>query len=271
MTNRKNWKLALSVGPSEIKPESMTKLAKEGITEIELSCGSLAPFFDEFDYPHRSVELSRLAEENGVRISSVHLPFAPFGQIDPASLDEKVREYVVKVQSELIRAAGAAGVGIAVIHPSGEPYREDERDVRLAASREVIARLTDVATSAGMTLALENIPRTCLCRTHDEMCGYLEQIPDLRVCFDTNHCLLEDNCDYIRAVGDRIVTLHVSDYDFTNEKHWLPGVGKNDWERILSTLEEVGYNGRFLYETGSVGKCNEIAANRKMLMKLDRI
>ena len=35
-------------------------------------------------------------------------------------------------------------------------------------------------------------------------------------------------------------------YDFINEKHWLPLEGKNDWETILSALEEIGYAGRLL-------------------------
>ena len=268
MTNRKNWKAALSVGFSAMTAETLTDLAKAGITEIELSCGQLAPFFDDIDYPNRSADISRLAKDNGVNISSVHLPFAPFGKIDPASLDADVRAYVVKVQSELIRAAGAAGVGIAVIHPSGEPYKDEERAQRIAVASDVIAKLVDVANESGVTVALENIPRTCLCRTHDEMLTFLDNIPDLRVCFDTNHCLIEDNCDYIRAVGNKIVTLHVSDYDFIDEKHWLPGEGKNDWEGILRALEEVDYSGRFLYETGGAAKCREIYANYKNLMGL---
>ncbi len=268
MTNRKNWKAALSVGPTAMTAETLTELANAGITEIELSCGQLAPFFDDFDYPNRSADISRLAKDNGVNISSVHLPFAPFSKIDPASLDAEVRAYVVKVQSELIKAAGAAGVGIAVIHPSGEPYKDEERAGRIAVACDVMAKLVDVATEAGVVIALENIPRTCLCRTHDEMQTFLDNIPNLRVCFDTNHCLIEDNCDYIRAVGDKIVTLHVSDYDFTDEKHWLPGEGKNDWEGIIRALEEVNYSGRFLYETGGAAKCREIYANYKTLMGL---
>lgn len=268
MTDRKTWKAALSVGPAAMTAETLTELANAGITEIELSCGQLAPFFDEFDYPHRSGAISQLAKENNVNISSVHLPFAPFTKIDPASLDANVRDYAVKVQSELIKAAGAAGVGIAVIHPSGEPYKDEERAARLEVACDVIAKLVDVASAAGVVIALENIPRTCLCRTHDEMQYFLERIPALRVCFDTNHCLIEDNCDYIRAVGDKIVTLHVSDYDFVDEKHWIPGEGKNDWEGIIRTLEEVDYKGRFLYETGGAAKCREIYANYKSLMGL---
>ena len=268
MTNRKDWKAALSVGFGAMNAETLTELASAGITEIELSCGQLAPFFDEMDYPHRSADISKLAKDNGVNISSVHLPFAPFEKIDPASLDADVRAYVVKVQSELIRAAGAAGVGIAVIHPSGEPYKDEERAARIDVASDVMAKLVDVATESGVVIALENIPRTCLCRTHDEMQIFLDRIPNLRVCFDTNHCLIEDNCDYIRAVGSKIVTLHVSDYDFTDEKHWLPGEGKNDWEGIIRALEEVDYRGRFLYETGGAAKCREIYANYKQLMGL---
>ena len=90
MTNRKDWKAALSVGFGAMNAETLTQLADAGITEIELSCGQLDPFFGEMDYPHRSAEISKLAKDNGVNISSVHLPFAPFTKIDPASLDADV-------------------------------------------------------------------------------------------------------------------------------------------------------------------------------------
>ncbi len=268
MTDRKNWKAALSVSPNVMTAECFAELAKAGITEIELSSGALDPFYSVLDYPNKAGDISRLAKENGVNISSVHLPFAPFGTLDPASLDADMRAFATKTQSELIKAAGDAGVGIAVIHPSGEPYRDEERATRLELACGVISALTDVASSAGVTLALENLPRTCLCRTYDEMQYFLERIPALRVCFDTNHCLTQDNVDYIRAVGEKIVTLHVSDYDFIDEKHWIPGEGKNDWAGILAALEEVGYTGRFLYETGGYDKRNEIYANYKSLLGL---
>ena len=112
----------------------------------------------------------------------------------------------------------------------------------------------------------ENLPRTCLCRTSDEMLRFLRDIPALRVVFDTNHSLKEDNAHYIRAVGEKIVTLHVSDYDFIDEKHWLPLEGKNDWEAILTALEEVGYAGRFLYELRSGYTYEQVAENYRRLL-----
>ena len=80
------------------------------------------------------------------------------------------------------------------------------------------------------------------------MVAVLDAIPDLRVCFDSNHCLLQTNPEYIRACGNKIVTLHISDYDFINERHILPGDGMNYWDNILTALEESDYNGVFNYE-----------------------
>lgn len=241
--SRSDWKLGLSVYMNAMNDESLEALAQAGIYELEL-CGPRT--MNLFNYPTRNKELSRLAASHGITISSLHLPFV---DAHPAVRDADLRKTFVDVQSTLIRSAAEAGVSIAVLHPSAEPYKEDEREMRLSLAIETVGKLTDVATACGITLALENLPRTCLCRTSDEMRRFLDAIPDLRACFDTNHNLIEDNLDYLRAVADRLVTLHVSDYDRIDEKHWLPLQGVNDWSAILSTLEEINYQGRFLYET----------------------
>ena len=72
----------------------------------------------------------------------------------------------------------------------------------------------------------------------------------MRVCCDTNHLLSENLPDFIRRIGNKIVTLHVSDYDGIDEKHWLPGEGILDWQEVLTALSEIGYNGPWLYEMG---------------------
>ena len=246
MTSRKNWPLAVSVGFHIVTDDvKLDGLKNAGITQIELSSGDLRPFFD-YDYLNKSVEISENARAHGVEITSIHLPFGPFDVIDGTYKHNFA--FALTLHSMILEAAAKAGIKIAVIHPSGEPYSEDERAERLEIGCKFIASLTDVAKSLGVQLALENLPRKCLCRTHDEMQYFLERIPDLKVCFDMNHNLLEDNVDYIKAVADKIITLHVSDYDFVDECHWLPGEGKNDWPGIIKTLEEIGYSGRFLYE-----------------------
>ena len=54
----------------------------------------------------------------------------------------------------------------------------------------------------------------------------------------------------MRRVGDKMITTHVSDCDFINERHWLPGEGKIDWQALLGALFDVNYHGIWLYEIG---------------------
>ena len=270
MTNRKNWPLALSVGPSEVNEASFAAMAAAGITQAELSSGNIAPFYEALDFPRRAGQTVKLARDNGVLVTSVHLPFLPFEDLDPASFDPAVRRYAVEKQTELLRAAAGAGIPLAVIHPSAEPYPESERSARLEAALDTVGRISLAAAEYGVTLCIENLPRTCLCRTSDEMLFFLRALPGLRAVFDTNHSLKEDNAHFIRAVNQKIVTLHVSDYDLIDEKHWLPLEGKNDWPAILSALEEVGYGGRFLYELRSGYSYTGIAENYRKLTAEER-
>ncbi len=269
MTNRKNWPLAASRPAGKFGDEMLSDMQKAGVRYMELSSGAIPPFLETLDYLHNAKEIYAKAKSYDVTISSIHLPFSPFGTIDPCLADPELRKYMFELQSSLIKAAGDSGVEIAVIHPSGEPYKDEERPEKMKYAIDMIDKLTIAAKNAGMTLALENLPRTCLCRTHDEMEAFLSAIPDLRVCFDTNHNLSEPNAEYIRAVGSKIVTLHVSDYDFVDEKHWFPMDGGIDWQELLSVLEEVGYQGRFTYETMPEGKTIfDLAENFEKLMSL---
>ena len=266
MTDRKTWPLALSVGPETMNAETLDALAAAGIHQVELSSGTAEPFYELIDFPHRSREIAELAKAHGVEITSIHLPFAPFKEIDPSSPDPAVRERFLVVQTELLEASARAGIPLAIVHPSGEPYTDEERPSRLATAIEVIGELCRRATALGITLCLEDLPRTCLCRTSDEMLMFLDAIPDLKVVFDTNHSLSEDNVHYIQAVGQSIVSLHVSDYDFIDERHWLPGEGLNPWEEILTALEEAGYQGRFLYELREGYTYQQVAENYRSLL-----
>ena len=82
-----------------------------------------------------------------------------------------------------------------------------------------MAKLADFANKFGAVICVEDLPRTCLGRDSSDINELVSAQPDLRVCFDTNHMLSEDVCAFIKDVGDKIVTVHVSDYDYLNERH----------------------------------------------------
>ena len=70
--------------------------------------------------------------------------------------------------------------------------------------------------------------------------------------------------DFVENIGDKFITTHFSDYDFKNERHWLPGEGDIDWVELMETLEKVGYCGPILYELGLMPPATETLSRRKL-------
>ena len=215
---------------------------KAGIEAMEISVG--IELAEVLDYKR----IAQYAEKYGVNLWSFHIPFGPFEKIDISSTDKALRKSTIKYISELIKRVSVSGIDKYVIHPSGEPMEESERAEKIKCAQESLSELSKIAGEYGGVIAVENLPRTCLGRDSDDILKLIEADPALRVCFDTNHLLKEDPIEFIHKVGSKIVTTHVSDYDFVDEKHWLPGEGKMDWQAIYKSLQEVGYNGVWLYE-----------------------
>lgn len=239
------WPLSISVRISEDMEARMRDLEANGIRYMELTASEITDFED---YKEKSVEIFRTARAHGVTIRSVHLPFAPFAYMDPASTDPLMRERFVTAASEIISISAERGAALLVVHPSAEPYENAQRMANFAHSVESMGALSKVAAREGVKLAVENLPRTCICRDAAELQKMRDVLPDVFFCFDSNHSLIDPNTDIIRTMGDRIIALHISDYDFINERHLFPGDGKNDWTAIIKTLQNVGYVGTWNYE-----------------------
>ena len=218
--------------------------AAAGIRFLEIS--PRADAYDAVDW----LCLRKNADAYGVQLRSFHLPFLPFETLDISALDPGIRRASVRRDTELLFRAADAGVGIFVIHPSGEPIADADRETRMAAAKESLSALCETAAECGGTLAVENLPRTCLGRDAGEITELLTADGRLRVCFDTNHLLRESHDAFLRKTGDKIVTTHVSDYDFIDEKHWLPGEGDVDWPALAAALYKTGYRGAWVYELG---------------------
>jgi hexosaminidase len=70
------------------------------------------------------------------------------------------------------------------------------------------------------------------------------------VCLDTNHLMDRPQTlpQVVHNLGDRLFTLHLSDYDGVDEQHALPGLGVLDWAAFTQALQDIGYTGPFNYE-----------------------
>lgn len=228
--------------------ENLYEIKKAGIDAIEVCVPAAENKKINF------IELKKIAEKTGIMLWSYHLQFMnspEISNIDISNQNKAERELAIKHQSELIKRGAEAGIDKFVIHPcSYEPITEDIREEKIKCSLDSLAALSDVADICGGVIAVEDLPRTNLCNTTEEMLHFMNENDKLRICFDTNHLLKGEYVDFIKKLGDKIITMHVSDYDFVNERHWLPGEGLIDWAMFMDEFEKIGYQGVWMYEIG---------------------
>ncbi|MBQ8214162.1 MAG: sugar phosphate isomerase/epimerase [Clostridia bacterium] len=250
------YRIGISSCGAPLTDELFADYKRAGVDAIEISIGRKPE--KELDY----AEIKRLSDTYGIELWSFHLPFAPFSEFDLSRPD--LCDHTVEYFKGLIDEGAKIGIKRFVVHPSGEPVWDDARQAQLECSKRSLARLAEYAKGFGGVICVEDLPRSCIGRNSDEMLELLSAHEDLRSCFDTNHLLsLEKPHEYIRKIGNKIVTLHVSDYDFLDERHWLPGEGDIDWAALYEALCEVGYSGVWMYELG-LGAPNSIVREREL-------
>ena len=230
-------------GKDRLDDKLAEEIAKSGLEVLELDMSAE-------DYPSADFyKTAEVAKRHGLEIASIHLPIAPQHIYDVTHKYATVG--AVPYQIELIkRGCEILGVKHIVIHSGGEPLKEEEREERVIRAGEKLPLLADVAAQYGADICIEVLPRTCLGRDSDEILAMLSYDDRLRVCFDSNHIFRESEVDFIRKIGKKIATTHISDRDEINERHWLPGEGLLDWVAIMDALDEIGYEGDWIYECG---------------------
>ena len=232
--------------------------ARAGIDCFELSLPGRD--YAAFDY----AAFAARSRDAGVAIHSFHLPFYTEETVDPASLDPDVRRRTAELQKRYIGVAASMGAGIAVVHAGLEPVEDVERQERLARAKNSMAALAEAAASEGLVLCVEDLPRSCLGNTAEELADIISVDPRMRVCFDVNHLMKGTHAQFLSVVGPMIAATHISDYDFINERHWLPGEGRIDWRGLYDGLVSVGYDGAFTYEIPFAGNPKSVSRPRDL-------
>lgn len=258
------YKIALSSSGKVIDEKLFESYKEAGIHAMEIT----GPFDAQMNYDMDYIKKS--ADKFGVKLWSYHLPFKPFDIIDLS--DRNLCKNTIKIMGDLIKRAGNYGIDKYIVHSSGIIKRDElskqELHDKMECSKESLAALAQIAQEAGGNVCVENLPPICLPTTVDEVKELLSADSRLRVCVDTNHMLPGNPVDFIKGLADKLVTLHISDYDLVNERHWMPGQGVVNWQDVYNALKEVNYSGLWLYEigfnsNGRIYNCKDFVQNAK--------
>jgi sugar phosphate isomerase/epimerase len=238
----------------EVTPEAIAALANSQIATLEL-------FTMRFGVEVETAvsRLNGLFRTSAIRPMTIHSTFG--GQYDLSSPDTATRERARTVLLEALDIATAVGAPMVVMHPSAEPIAAEDREVRRERALTLLSEIAPAYRQAGVRGALELLPRSCLGNTVDELHWFLDRLDPavFGVCLDVNHAMNRYAAlpDMVRALGARLITTHLSDYDGVDEKHWMPGRGVIDWRSLLQALSDIDYQGPFNYECQGEGDTPE--------------
>ena len=250
------FKVGLSSCGKALDESLFAAYARQGIDAIEISPNW--PDYKTLDYG----KIKALADQYGITLWSYHLPF----QVpDVSTADSAWRLCSVEYLCETIKQASNIGIHHFVLHAGMELGKDDDKAARIACAKDSVNKLADFAARYNSYICIEDLPRNNIGNCSDEIVELLSVNDNLRVCFDTNHLLNEDYVHFIKRVGNKIATLHVSDYDFVDERHWLPGEGKVDWNKLIGALQEAGYSGVWMYEIGGHPDDTDYVQNARAL------
>lgn len=181
--------------------------------------------------------------ERGFYLNGIHLPFGHHR--DYSFLEEERREKLCEDTIELFKIIDDFNPYCYILHGTKEPMTSEERKLHAKALKKSLVALR---TGTKAEICLENLPRSCYPNTADETIETVDSVKGISVCCDINHFLLEKAEDAVLKLGNRIKTLHVSDCDYVDERHTMPGLGRIDWMKVIGALEKIGYKGVFNYE-----------------------
>lgn len=199
------------------------------------------------DWEAWTARIGRLAQDLGLTFSQSHAHFYNF--LAPDVPDRAFRDEMIR---RSILASGMLGVPWMTMHAGTDAQsngfsakRSKEGNLR------VLGPWVELALRQGVGVCLENMfdptptQRTYTAST-DDLLDLVDSFADPRVavCWDFGHAHLAgmDQCESLRQVGQRLKSTHFSDNHGQRDEHLLPFYGDIDWEPILQTLKEIGFD-----------------------------
>jgi sugar phosphate isomerase/epimerase len=215
-----------------------------------------------------------------------------FTQPDPALLQKEI-----DLEKRMIEITAYFGGGFCRVL-SGQRRPEVSREAGVAQVVRVIKSLMPFAEEHGVVLNMENHYKDNywkypeFAQKMDVFCDIVDQIdsPWFGVNYDPSNTILagEDPLELLERVKHRVVTMHASDRylksgtieDLRKEEdsvgyasrlsHGVIGKGMNDYDKIFSTLHEVGFNSWISIEDGMDGMDDLRESVRFLRAKMER-
>jgi sugar phosphate isomerase/epimerase len=242
---------------------------RQSLSWLEFSCQNPVNFPQTFDRA-RIRRVHSLMERSGIRCGLHSASFVNTAEIMPT-----VRKAAEAHLREYVDLTVALGCEYLVVH-CGFHFSAYLATVR-AALYETMARCVEYGQRRRVPLVIENmnpLPRDSefqyLGVTVDELRALFDRIrsPYLGLALDVAHSELVPGgtVSFVRALGERIHSVQLSDNRGRVDEHLAIGKGTIDFVRVLGALERIRFTGPLIIELFDVPK--KVVSHRRLLRLL---
>jgi sugar phosphate isomerase/epimerase len=110
-----------------------------------------------------------------------------------------------------------------------------------------------IARKEGVEIAMENVPEPhpFVVKNVQDFSRFYNELDDtIEMVLDVAHANLNHQIqDFIRQFTKKIVHMHVSDNDGTNDLHLGIGYGTIDWESVANEIKKIEYSNIIMLES----------------------
>jgi sugar phosphate isomerase/epimerase len=198
----------------------------------------------------RVVTLKEAAKSYGLEYS-LH---APFADINIASPSKEMLNAAIKRLKQSMAWANELDAKVWVFHPGAlTGISQFYPGAEWKQNSESIQELYRAAEEYGLNIALENLPGKYWFLMHEPeefMRFYRETSLPIGIALDLGHAQLEAQIEpFFKLLADKIVHIHASDNDGSDDQHLGIGKGKIDYDWFKQALNKMGYDKAVVIES----------------------
>jgi len=219
--------------PQEMSAREKLALAKDaGLDGVEIP---------SFETQAETEDTCAAADEVGLEVHSVM--GGTHWKLPLSSTDEAVRVAGVKGIEHGLQVASWAGAEVVLVVP-GVVDEECSYAAAYELSQKSIRELLPIAEDLGIMMALENVWNKFLLSPL-EMRDFIDgfESEQVKAYFDVGNILLYGYPrHWVETLAERIVRVHIKDFDVSTRQFVALLTGSVDYPRVMNALRGVGYD-----------------------------
>lgn len=223
-------------------PETIDLLREVGFRHLDLS----------FRDPQEAEQIAAHLQKTGMSAIQSHIPYYGYETNGFAAFKESAMATA--------RCAKIIGSKILVAHGDVFDFQKERytREKVLEFNYGFFSDMVEFAAQNGMRVAFENVfeekggnPR--FCSLIEDLCELVDKFntDTVGICWDTGHAKVqyeEQGVEALKIAGKRVIATHIHDNYYQKDLHCFPFMGQINWQQLMQTLSQIGYQGDLTFE-----------------------